>query len=1060
MVAAMTDAACPRCTEPIAPAQARCRSCGLVRSQFGDFAPPQTALRPDENPAGPGDSGGFQLKGTPGDRLTGSSVFEMDLAQPRTSASDSHINLDASSSDLRRSPAGADDNAAVPDGCVAVDCPACRTMNPVPKALADAGVQCMKCGKPLPKRDVPASELKKSASAVASRSAVLQRPDDAKDRRKFLKRAIEKAKAANPPEPRKLGKTLDKKPLKAFNAALAAAAKQQPGSDEAAAEAIAAVAGSEDARVFDVLMSKSDALGDAARGAARRAIGRLGGKGAFDLLTESLTADVPELMPDAVAGLGHLGDRRAVRPLVTVGSYWPELADACCEAVAEIGQPAVGPLITLAERKDKPALRGVCVDALGRTGSKHAVAVLANVIRHDRRPDVRRRAVKAAAKIEDRGVLVPLVNALKDSEESVREAASEILRDHPRKRVVPALVHVLGDGSPIVRRNAAFTLGRCGIAKALTPLSLLANDPTPSVRVAAFEAMAKLGDAASVPALCETLAKAADPDLKRECAEALGRLKDSRAIVPLFNAIDDSDPPTTAAILRGLGEIGDPGVLPALTEKMTGGVTAPVRTAAVEAIGRLGAAEGVGPLKRAILSGPPLSIAALKALGEIEDEDAVATLAESLTNPSPVVRLAAVESLARVGNESVFRRLRPLREDEDERVAAAAVEALQALGDPQASETVEAAPAKKAKATKPKKIKVRKPRAKLSAGWLNFETLRSLTGGDLKQIALGNPVLLAGVAVVAAIGVGLWQFGGTLGDLASGKNPDIVVRGVVEDVALSGDGSRVAVARSRGVLDVFTAEGQYLLDEQARANRAVAVTPDGGKVLSGTGGGGELWDVAAKTKTDVPGFVEANTNADRTLAVVRDSKDKYYRIDLSTGESTELFTAPTGFAINATAINADGTQVLIGRMNGKVDVWSEGGGFVGELYGPKDGIGALAYTASADRLAVGGNSGTVQVYEKGNGTPVAEVKFADSQPVTAIQFTSEDELVAVNGRTVRWVDVASAAETGSMGLTSKATTFASFSADAARLAVAGEESDFVDVYDLRAKAKIGSAPVE
>jgi len=95
--------------------------------------------------------------------------------------------------------------------------------------------------------------------------------------------------------------------------------------------------------------------------------------------------------------------------------------EAASEALARIGQPAVGPLL--------------------------AVLTNDNYI-------VRARAVFALGEIKDDRAVFPIIDLLEDSSSQVRLNAVKALKNFPGKRVVGPLIQVLKDDEPLVRLEA------------------------------------------------------------------------------------------------------------------------------------------------------------------------------------------------------------------------------------------------------------------------------------------------------------------------------------------------------------------------------------------------------------------------------------------------------------------------------------------------------------------------------------------------------------------------------------------------------------------------------
>lgn len=140
-------------------------------------------------------------------------------------------------------------------------------------------------------------------------------------------------------------------------------------------------------------------------------------------------------------------------------------------------------------------------------------------------------AARAIGAIGHPAGLAPLKSAFAHPLAGVRAAALEHIRDLRApigaKSVTDAtaLVPMLSDSDPAVRRQAALTIGFVKDATATGALSaLLAGDAVPQVRKAAAWALGQIGDGTGANALLAA-ERDADPLVRSVATAALGRLK-------------------------------------------------------------------------------------------------------------------------------------------------------------------------------------------------------------------------------------------------------------------------------------------------------------------------------------------------------------------------------------------------------------------------------------------------------------------------------------------------------------------------------------------------------
>lgn len=194
------------------------------------------------------------------------------------------------------------------------------------------------------------------------------------------------------------------------------------------------------------------------------------------------------------------------------------------------------------------------------------------------------------------------------------EGAKKKVKELAAKRDIKGLSRSLSNRKyDSVRRAAAEALGQIGDAGAVAPLTAALHDRDNYVRRNSVEALAKMGIAAFTPLV--GVLKDKDSYVRQAAAKALGQIGDSRAIVPLSGALKDSD----------------------------GGV----RLNSAEAMAKMGPA-AIAPLASALKDNTNSSYVrktAAKALGQIGDSLAVASLTEALHDNSVDVQQAAVDAL-------------------------------------------------------------------------------------------------------------------------------------------------------------------------------------------------------------------------------------------------------------------------------------------------------------------------------------------------------------------------------------------------------------------------------
>ena len=189
----------------------------------------------------------------------------------------------------------------------------------------------------------------------------------------------------------------------------------------------------------------------------------------------------------------------------------------------------------------------------GRAVDPRAIDALVEALK-DTDKDVREAAMQALVQFRDPRVFDPMVAALKDSSADTREKAAFALGQLRDARAVDPLAAALHDTSSDVREQAAFALGQIRNSKAVDPLIAALKDPKSDVRQQAAFALGQIRDARAVDALVIALKDSA-ADVREQVAFALGQIRDPRAIEGLTMALKDASANVRRQAAFALGQI-------------------------------------------------------------------------------------------------------------------------------------------------------------------------------------------------------------------------------------------------------------------------------------------------------------------------------------------------------------------------------------------------------------------------------------------------------------------------------------------------------------------------
>jgi HEAT repeat protein len=140
--------------------------------------------------------------------------------------------------------------------------------------------------------------------------------------------------------------------------------------------------------------------------------------------------------------------------------------------------------------------------------SQENVSSLLEVLRSDKDPVARAKAIDALWNKTDVSIVEPLMHALRDEHWDVRRRAAWALGNVGKTAVEP-LIQVLKDEHWNVRRKAAWALGNIKDRRAVKPLINALQDER--------------------------------SDVREQAAWALGNIRDPKAIAPLIHALTDTN---------------------------------------------------------------------------------------------------------------------------------------------------------------------------------------------------------------------------------------------------------------------------------------------------------------------------------------------------------------------------------------------------------------------------------------------------------------------------------------------------------------------------------------
>ena len=286
---------------------------------------------------------------------------------------------------------------------------------------------------------------------------------------------------------------------------------------------------------------------------------------------------------------------------------------------------------------------------------------------------MRAEAALALGQLGDVRAIEPLIEVLKDSDESVRSKAVGALSNFSHSPVVELFIQMLKGSrwSAEMLPNIARFLGKMGDKRAIDPLikslnysnelrcgfalgydsrenggyvPLFAGLKVEEPRLAVVEGLNQLTGSSAVELLFNILRQPNHP-LRQDAAEALGNLGELSQL-RLINALKDEDSFVRQSATKALGNIGDQHAVPALIEALED-EDDKVRLSAIESLRWIDNKKAVEPLMLQLGdSNWQVREAAIRALSRLRDR-AIKSLTDMLKDENSQVREQAISALGK-----------------------------------------------------------------------------------------------------------------------------------------------------------------------------------------------------------------------------------------------------------------------------------------------------------------------------------------------------------------------------------------------------------------------------
>jgi HEAT repeat protein len=480
------------------------------------------------------------------------------------------------------------------------------------------------------------------------------------------------------------------------------------------------------------LLEKLQSPDEVARWSATAQLAQLQSKESALPLLHRLTDSDFRVRLKVARALGHLGDGRAVEPLIACVRNEQEEDDVRAAAARSLGglgdARAVESLIPCLQRSDEGPHRTAAAgaEALGRLGDRRAVEPLLACLQWELPWGyVRQNAAQALGHLGDRRAVELLLTFFQATSTpsflpDENQAALQALEQLGDRRVVDLLlVDLPHQHVPLLQIRDAKALGQWGNVRAIDPLVVCLQESEPFVRVWAALALERLVARLQEQKEAEDWQEA---EVHRQIEEAhvgeslvaalnqlltplhvglwpaLTALEDlkqfnlARSVELLLSCLQDPRLEIRETAAWAVAYLGDTRAVEPLLACLSQAQRAheiSSAVSAVRALGQVGNGRAMEPLLACLedeWDGPsrPVGVEAAQALGRLRDARAVEPLCTHLQDRSQEVRRAAARALEQVGDRRAVEPLLASLRDPDPRIREEAVWALGQMGDARA----------------------------------------------------------------------------------------------------------------------------------------------------------------------------------------------------------------------------------------------------------------------------------------------------------------------------------------------------------------------------------------
>lgn len=390
---------------------------------------------------------------------------------------------------------------------------------------------------------------------------------------------------------------------------------------------------------------------------ARRALERNPAPDATKSLREALAKAEPGVFKiGLIQSLGQRADAEAA-PLITACLANPQTAPAALLALGQIANEAAVKELLAAFEKKVPGAGEALITAAGRLMARGdregASTIYKGLYVAGAGTPLRPAALVGLAKADPVAAKPLLAEAVTSGDPRMEGSALSVVEVVYGRGGAAFLAPLLPGLKGPAKIRALGALASVSDSVAEAQVQTAANDGDEAVRLAALEALGRIGGVASAPILLQAVAQGDGP-VKKAAAAALARLPGPGVNAALVEQAGQGDPKVRAAAIQALADRHDASALPTIWKYVSDPAVA---SPALGAIGKAGGDSDLEPLAKLVLAGeaPDASAALQSVAARVTDKSAAVVRLVALIDTAAPQRAGALfETLAILGGDAAL----------------------------------------------------------------------------------------------------------------------------------------------------------------------------------------------------------------------------------------------------------------------------------------------------------------------------------------------------------------------------------------------------------------------